>query len=406
MPFLILRDTGLPIEAPTFWITAHRRAMGSQPNTLFNELRSLMLLYLYADLRDIDIAERLSEGDFLELTEIIDLVNLCGWYLDDVLAALDRRTSNVITLARHIPKAGVQSGEKRNRLSVIRSFIEFTSAGHLSRLQAFPDRWALYRDMRKECLDYLTTYIRGIGAPNRDDVGKRKGLNPEVLKRLRTVIDPDHPENPFERQVRFRNFVMIMLFIELGIRRGELLGIKVDDCDVAGERGFVTIHRRPDDVSQTRFGVATKTVARKLELSRRTTQLVYEWIVYHRRQLPNATKGKDQYLIVTIPKANPMSSSNVNKTFEALRERVPGLPADVKPHVLRHSWNDTFSDWMDKKGISAEDEVKWRKKIMGWRSDATAQHYTRRTVEHRSNQVLREMHDNLDIRLPSEKDNA
>ncbi len=34
---------------------------------------------------------------------------------------------------------------------------------------------------------------------------------------------------------------MIRLLIELGIRRGELFGIMLDDCDVAGPRGYVTI---------------------------------------------------------------------------------------------------------------------------------------------------------------------
>lgn len=248
MPFLVRASTGVPIDAPSFWTTAHRRAVGVQPNTLFNELRSLMVFYLWADLRDIDIGERLQEGTFLELSEVIDLVNACGWSLDDLLSALHRRASNVITPRRHMPTGGVQSGEKRNRLSVIRSFLEFTSSDHLSRLQAWPERWALYRDMRDECLSQLATHARGLRKRNRDDVGQREGLDPEVLVRLRAVIDPDHLDNPFESTVRFRNFVMIRLLIELGIRRGELLGIMVGDCDVTGPRGYITIHRRPDNV--------------------------------------------------------------------------------------------------------------------------------------------------------------
>ncbi|UIJ81940.1 tyrosine-type recombinase/integrase [Rhizobium leguminosarum] len=404
MPFLVPRSIGLPIEAPSYWITAHRRAVGSQPNTLFNELRSLMILYLWADLCGIDVIERITEGAFFTLDEIIDLVNVSGWYLNDLLSALERRSSNVITLARHIPKSGVDSGEKRNRLSVIRSFLEFTSSDYLSKLQGTPNRWLLYRDMRAEFLKHLATYISGLRAPNRDDVGDREGLDREVLTRLRAVIDPDHPDNPFEPQVRFRNFVIIRLLIDLGIRRGELLGIMLSDCDVTGPRGYITIHRRPDNVHDTRItpGASTKTAARKLELSARTTQLVYEWIVHHRSKLPGATKAKGQFLIVSIPKGEPMSPSNVNKMFEALRRRVPGLPEEVAPHVLRHSWNDTFSEHMDKNGVSEEDEVKFRQKIMGWRDEASARFYLRRTVARRSNEVLREMHDNLDIRVESE----
>ncbi|MBB1247686.1 site-specific integrase [Rhizobium sp. G21] len=405
MPFLVRASTGVPIDAPSFWITAHRRAVGTQPNTLFNELRSLMVFYLWATLRGTDIEERLQRGTFFDLSEIIDLVNICGWKLDDLMSALERRSSNFTTLSGLIPKSGVQSGEKRNRLSVIRSFLEFTSSDHLSRLQAWPDEWAVYRAMRDECLKHFAPLIRGLRAPNRDDVGEREGLDRDVLVRLRAVIDPDHPDNPFEPQVRFRNFLIIRLFIELGIRRGELLGVMLNDCDVTGPRGYITIHRRPDNVHDTRLGsgVATKTAARKLELSPRTAQLVYEWIAYHRRKLPQAAKGKAQFLILSIPTGRPMSPSNINKIFEALRKRVPGLPDDVSPHILRHSWNDTFSEYMDSHGVSQEDEVKWRTKIMGWRNEKSARSYLRRTVARRSNEVLRVMHDDLDIRFAEER---
>ena len=401
MPFLVRASTGLPIEAPSFWITAHRRPLGIQPNTLFNELRSLMVFYLWADLQGIDIVERLHDGTFFELSEIIDLVNTCGWKLGDLLSAVARRSSGLTTLTRHMPKSGVGSGEKRNRLSVVRSFLEFTSADYLSRLQSWPNRWALYRDMRVECLGHLATYIEGLRAPKREDVGEREGLDAGVLVLLCAVIDPDHPDNPFEPKARFRNFVMIRLLIELGIRRGELLGIMLHDCDVSGPRGYITIHRRPDNVLDRRIapGASTKTAARKLELSPRTTQLVYEWIVHYRSKLPGAARGKGQFLIVSIPKGQPMSPSNVNKIFEALRRRVPELPKEFSPHLLRHSWNDTFSELIDKKGISENDEVKFRQKIMGWRDEASARFYLRRTVGRRANEVLMEMHDDLDIRV-------
>jgi integrase len=363
-----------------------------------------MVFYLWADLRGVDIAERLQEGLFFDLSEILDFVNICGWKIDDLLSAIDRQSSSPTTRTPRIPASYVGPGEKRNRLSVVRSFLEFTSADHLSRLQAWPNRWTRYRDMRHECLEHLLAHIKGLRAPNRDDVGDREGLEQQELLRLRAVINPDHPDNPFAPQVRFRNFVMIRLLIELGIRRGELLAIMLADCDVAGERGFITIHRRPDNIHDPRSGsvVAAKTAARKLELSPRTTQLLYEWITYHRSKLPGAKKGRGQFLVVSIPSGKPMSLSNINKMFETLRSRVSGLPHELSPHVLRHTWNDTFSEHVDRNGISEEDEVKFRQKIMGWRRPASAGPYLRRSVRRGANAVLRVMHDELDIRVENE----
>lgn len=406
MPFLVSSASGLPLGSPTYWIVGHRRALGNQPNTLFNELRSLMYLFLWADLRCVDVEGRLRDGVFLSLSEIIDLVGFCGRYLKDILPELEGQPANVVKLAaRRVAQEGsVQSGEKRNRLFVIRSFLEFTSADHLSQLQQWPTRWSIYEKVRRECLDRLGQYIAGIKSPNRDDVGQREGLGEGIVERLLQVVEPNHPENPFRPEVRFRNYLIVRLLVELGIRRGELLSIYVRDIDPVGARATVTLHRRPDDPNDDRGEkAATKTAARVLPLSGRATQLVHEWIVEYRAKLPLAKLHP--FLIVSTPDGAQMSLSNVNKIFKAIRERVPDLPADLGPHLLRHSWNDAFSEQIDRKGgISGEDEIKWRMKLMGWRREGTARHYLRRTTKRRANEVLSEMQDRLDVKIDVKRD--
>jgi integrase len=90
-----------------------------------------------------------------------------------------------------------------------------------------------------------------------------------------------------------------------------------------------------------------------------------------------------------------MSLSNVNKIVERLRKRVPELPGNLSPHLLRHTWNDVFSKLMDEKGVRAEQEAKMRTYLMGWRSEESATHYIRRTVRRRSNEVLRELQNKM-----------
>lgn len=397
MPFLVRAGIGLPLEAPTFWIVAQRRASGMQPNTLANDLRFLMYLYLWADARGVDVQQRLREGVFFSLSEVLDVVNFCGRFLADALEEMEERPSNLVRLDRRRKGTGrsVQSGEKRNRLAAIRSFVEFTSADFLSNLAQWPQRWDHYNAVRAHCLDLLQGYLDGLPKPNRDDLGLPEGLEAAALKRLREVIEPDHPENPFEPEVRFRNYLIVRLLLDLGIRRGELLGIKVSDC-VLGSSGTITVHRRPDDPDDPRRNKpAAKTAARVLALSARMTELVHEWVVHHRAKIPGARLHP--FLIVNSRDGGPMSLSNVNKIFEALRRRVPGLPDELSPHLLRHSWNDTFSEAMDGKGIPEDQEIKWRKRLMGWRNENSARHYLRRTVRRRSNEVLKEMQDQMII---------
>jgi integrase len=397
MPFLVLRAKGVPLEAPTFWILADRRPLGLQPNTLANELRSLSHLFLWGDARGIDVVERIREGIFFSLSETLDIVNFCSRRVAEAIAEIHERLSNVVKLQTRRKSAVQVVGfdEKRNRLAAIRSFIVFTSAEILSNLVRWPQRHHQYGAVRNQFLELINGHIAGLVKTGRHDLDLPEGLADAAVKRLRDVIEPDHPENPFHPSVRFRNYLIVRLLLDLGIRRGELLGIKVADCQL-GSKGRITIHRRPDDPADPRREKpATKTKARGLALSPRLAEILHEYIVHHRARIPDARRHP--FLIVSTDSGKPMSLSNVNKLMEALRDRVPDMPQELGPHRLRHTWNDAFSEDMDEKKVSAEDEVKWRTRLQGWRSESSAQSYLRRTVRRRSDEALREMQEKLDI---------
>ncbi len=399
MPFLVRVATGLPLQSATYWIVSKRRPSGSQPNTLHNDLRALMYLYLWADARGVDLQERFESGALLTLTEVTDLDTFCGRYLKEALVELPGQTSGVTRLELQSSQArrrAVNLLEKRHRLTAIHSFIEHTSADHLSRLNLWPDRWSHYNSVRDNCLQWIMSRYKGIKKPQRNDVGAREGLAEKEINRLRAVIEPDHPENPFAPLVRFRNYLIVRLLLDLGIRRGELLGIRVEDCRL-GSQGFVTVHRRPDDLDDPRkLQPSSKTEARALPLNGRLTELMYEWIVHQRPKIVGARTHP--FLIVDCHKGRPLSLSSVNKLMRRMRRRVPGLPEELSAHVLRHSWNDAFSDAMDRNGVSGDQEAKWRARLMGWRQEKSAQAYLRRTVRRRSDEALVEIQDKLDIR--------
>lgn len=406
MPFLVQVATGQPLQAPTYWIVSKRRPSGCQPNTLCNELRALMYLYIWADCRGVDLQDRFGSGALLTLTEITDLDTFCGRYIEEAIAELAGQAGILIRLEVRNARAHrrtVNLLEKRSRLAAIHSFIEYTTADHLSRLHLWPARWNHYSSVRDNCLGWIRSRYQAIKRPNRNGIGGREGLDETLIARLRAVIEPDHPENPFELKVRLRNKVIVRLLLDLGIRRGELLGLRVEDCSLGlGATGTVTVHRRPDDAVDPRtIQPSSKTNARVLSLNDSLTDLLYEWIVHHRAKIVEARRHP--FLIVDCDRGRPLSLSSVNKLFAALRRSVPGLPDDLSPHVLRHSWNDAFSEVMDRNGVPAEQETKWRARLMGWQNEDSAQHYLRRTVQRRSNEFLIESQNMLDIKYPDTK---
>ena len=143
MPFLVQAATGLPLPAPTYWIVSKRRPSGNQANSLHNDLRALMYLYLWADARRVDLNERFEAGGLLTLVEVADLDTFCGRYLEEAIAELPNHASGLIRLEIKNSKARrrtVNLVEKRNRLAAIHSFIEYISADHLSRLHLIGGR--------------------------------------------------------------------------------------------------------------------------------------------------------------------------------------------------------------------------------------------------------------------------
>ncbi|MBB4053680.1 integrase [Devosia subaequoris] len=396
-PFLVRKETGLPLEGPTFWSLALRRAQNLQSSTIENDLRSLMFLFLWAELRGVSVEGRLAEGTFFSLTEIIDISNVIGRYRQGVLAEL---ATNVVKLPSD-QALGVDVDERRNRLSAAYSFIEFTSADIQSQLSPWPQRAKRYASARNDCLGLLRGYVTSVGSRRKNGAGEREGMERAAVVQLRRVIEPQHPDNPFRADVRFRNYVIVRLLLDLGIRRGELLGIRVDDLEL-GSNGTVMVHRRPDDPLDPRTRKPnTKTESRLLALNGRLVELVHEYVLRHRSALPAARRHP--FLIVNSVDGAPLSLSAVNKIFEALRERIPDLPDDLSPHVLRHTWNDAFSEHADLNRIPAEHEVKWRARLMGWRNENSAQHYLKRTVRRRSNEELRVMQDGFDIKGGDQK---
>jgi hypothetical protein len=108
-----------------------RRPSGSQPNTLRNDLRALIYLYLWADTRGMDLQDRFESGALLTLTEVADLDTFCGRYLEEAIAEFPGKAGGVIRLEVRNSKArrrAVNLVEKRNRLAAIHSFVEYTSA--------------------------------------------------------------------------------------------------------------------------------------------------------------------------------------------------------------------------------------------------------------------------------------
>jgi integrase len=222
--------------------------------------------------------------------------------------------------------------------------------------------------------------------PSSDGAAKRIGLDHEKRARLLEVINPTYPQNPFRRTVRFRNWVMVVLLMTFGFRRGESLKIYVTDVNVKGRTPSLTIHRRPGDVLDTRANEpAVKTLGRKVPLSPEMAQMLDAFIMHHRPRFPGADRSP---FLFFSEDGNPLALRSVNAMLERIVACFPEFEGLLSPHVLRYTYNDMLTESATAAGVDAETLKQTRNYLNGWSlTSEQGALYSRRAVEERAAEI-------------------
>lgn len=394
LPVLIALATGAPLFEPSVYVLSEIRATNRASNTIDQVLRSIMVLHLFLDSSEIDIEQRIRQGGVFRLSELDELVWHCRRPVADQLKrnsivpfsqSVRRSAAESVRLVQRQPAPVEVAGHTAaNRIRVIRDYLDWLVRYHMAR---YP--WGATEGERlwnewtscKNALDARLPRHKG-----RNTVGQREGLQPEVVDRLLNVTSPTSPENPWKGEgTCIRNSLLISWFYELGLRRGEVLNVKISDINFQSEE--LTVVRRADDPEDPRKDQPlVKTRDRRIPLSTGLCKLTHEYITNTRR----ATEGarRHPFLFVAMGTGAPLSLSAVNAIFAELRNAFNGEFYAVTPHVLRHTWNDRFSVAMDNAKVSEAEEERMRSFLMGWApTSKTSVNYTRRHVRLKAQQV-------------------
>lgn len=393
LPVLIDTRIGMPLFDPTVYVINHIRGRNRAANTIELTLRHLMLLHLFLEQEGIDLEARFREGRIVDLSEIELLAKACSQHLPDFIAngtsasakngraAASKRSPQFLSGA--ILKT-VASASAANRIRAIADYLAWLVNRYLLKLPAGSPLFIVLESTRT--IVKQTLLERAPESCARNLLGAREGLPFEASERLHKVIARDSLENPWSRQfTKVRNELLIRWLSSFGLRRGEILNIKISDIDFRKETA--TIVRRADAREDPRKEQPlVKTRARILPIPPELCRLTQDYIIHARRHIVGAQKH--EYLFVADKTGAPLSLSALNKCFSFLRDRVSDLPDNLVPHVLRHTWNDKFSAAMDRLKTSEADEQKMRSFLMGWsETSRTAANYTRRHIRQRANEV-------------------
>lgn len=387
----VLRDprTGLPLFDPTVWATTELRSAGQRPNSINQALRAVAVLQRYLDSQGISLDVRLREGRFLTQAEATGLAAECSIGLrrpaadstgstkpnliQDLAAHRTQRLENKTQLV-----TTVKDSTASVRAHYIRQFLLWKLDDYILKIGVDDAR---YRDLQVLAKSAIAAFAEK--APKHRDygaAGARQGLTEEARACLEAVTDPQSTRNPWkDHHTRVRNHLIVELFLALGIRAGELLGLRVRDISTA--TGHVEVIRRtnnPEDQRSRRGEVKTR--ERKLKLSPKLSELLRSYLLNERRGLSAARKH--EFLFVASRTGVPLSYSALAKSFAQLRAAFPEDLGEIVAHMLRHTWNDAFSEQADHSGMAPDTEKKIRSYMMGWSEHSgMAATYTKRHTQ-------------------------
>jgi integrase len=418
LPLIKERPIGVPLYFPTVYTLAMLQAKSS--DTMDKHMYAIMYLYTWAEaqyrkqlaakfpLRQkliltaeqqqeaiFYLEKRFSEGKFLRLNEIENLVETFGSsyevFCDDQFGKTGQKITSLAKAKKK--RDGVSDKTKGDNLRYCMKFVDWLSEHFLGEIEDSgkyaPADVTFYTKRREKMLKRLKKRVEQF-ASKRVYV-RRYGLPQETQFRLMEIIDPSALDNPWkQKSVKLRNQLFVRMELELGARRGELLILRTTDIDTT--RHTIKIKRRPRDKGDTRRNkpnTKSRIPERELLLSPRLSKLIHDYIVMERPKF--RSKSKNTFLFIATDTGLPMSKANANAIYKDLSKH-PDLPK-FSPHILRHTWNDNFTYWSDKHSIPEEKEIKWRMEWMGWRDRNMALVYTARSTREQANEAFAKMHE-------------
>lgn len=396
LPTLIDQASGVPDIDATLWVLTSLRGSNVSSATIEQALRSVIVLYLVFYIQRIDITKRLHTGYLLDPSEIEIIAKAASQtttslWSDYIESESQEKIKNacqkIVSLEKlrmsgvareKINNVNVKAGSTAIRLGYIRAFLKWRVNYEIIRaVDKRREKLITLRDLVDTELKNKTPVVNG-----RASTSERIGIDRDAQHRLLQIINPSNSDNPWIKNdfIRVRNQLIVNACLALGIRRAELLGMRVKD--IKSNLREILILRRPDDIEDPRLNEPNaKTNDRLLPLSSELYDIVKRYLTLRHE----VVRGAHEFLIVANS-GKPLSKAGLNRLFRAL-EGVSNLPK-IGPHILRHTFCEILADDLYRTKHEDAEILCYLRRLAGW-SDAsdTPRHYTKRFAQERASQA-------------------
>jgi integrase len=361
-PVLLHQQTFQPVVLVTRYVIDRRRET-KQSGTIERDVRVLKWLYEWANQTQIDLDLLLRTGNSLTSPQI---VGLCRYL----------RARRTLQSAGGINANGqdqrILSPHTFNSyVAIVEDFLIWAAGEYIPQSAPDDELWNIIERGKNSTRRVLRSlHLGGKSAP-------KQGLTHEQINELRAVTTPGAQNNPFKRPNQFRNHLIIELMLASGIRRGELLKLKLGHLP-QGPKTTLTLERSPDDIVDPRKKEPeVKTLGREIPIPKSLAKDLWKYATGYRR------RGNHPYLFTSHRDGEPLNAGGVNWIFKLLVLRCfPSLEKQLHPHTLRHTFNDKLRMTGLRLGWSEEKLRKAQTYLNGWTEGSVMPEiYSRRSIQ-------------------------
>ena len=407
---MLLDVRGVPLFLPTLFVTAQLRNAGAAVNTIKNKLADIEVLLRWEKEQARNIAEEFAEGRFLSLADILAIRDFARLNMRELSRApqddVSPRKLQSELIEAHVAfverRRAVRTQQHYNRMSTFADYLEFIGTVVTQDRKSPADANAIALMARRIKRHRPRGGVHLLTYELRETL-----LSRELVAHFMAVAQADHPDNPFKDPgVRQRNAILLGLLRFTGMRRGELLSLRIDQFDL-GNEPIVWVRRNHDDLHDSRrYQPVAKTKERPLPLPRRLADQIQDYVVRVRSQI--GTSRKHPYLFVSHKghtRGTPLSESALGSQIMATMRKVDLAFGNIHPHALRHHFNYEMSLRIDSineaarkqpfnsalNPISASQELDIRAFANGHRSKASGAIYNQRHIRELADDAIRKI---------------
>ena len=362
----VLLQERMPAYYPNLYVTLEQSARAL--NTQQKYLEHIGLFEGFLEYESVDLLVRLEkrpQSRYLTDSEISRFV------ADAALnkSTLDKKYTDV----RLLPSAHATVGRihAQQRLEAVRDYLKFL----YDKLGDEATRDAAVDDLERRFNRKIKSARPAWKKSKNDDM---KGLTHQERDRLLEVMHPECAENPFANEaLKLRNYIILLLGLEIGLRRSEMLLIKLGDIHWHNGQLSV-IDLESEGIDPRALAPQFKTHERMLQMGDELIWALQKYEGTYRVSKKVLSEAKKHPFLLVSHRRNeggPLSIKALDGVLPRVGKVVPEL-AHVHLHVLRHDAVYTLLDSMreEMEILTPEDRTTTVQKVLtyafGWSSES------------------------------------